>query len=218
PQQPVRARDQGDLDAEGREDVHELGTDEPAADDDHPARELLEPHHGVAGVVGDVVQPRDVRDPGASSGRHHDLVGGDLLGAVRGLHGELLDTGEPGQPGVEGDVRVLLGPVAAAALGDGVDPAEDAVPDVRPPDLLQLQVDPQPGAGGGSAGDVGGVHEHLRRYAADVQAGAAVGVGRADPLVNDCHAPVGEPVVEDRVPGTGADDDQVEVPHWSILS
>jgi hypothetical protein len=52
------------------------------------------------------------------------------------------------------------------------------------------------------------VHEHLRGDAPDVQARAAEGA-----LLDDRDVPTGEPLVRDGVAGTGADDDQVEVPH-----
>ena len=60
--------------------------------------------------------------------------------------------------------------------------------------------------------EVGGVHEHLRGDAADVEAGAA-----ERPVLDERHVEVLEPRVEERVARAGADDDQVVVPHGQRL-
>jgi hypothetical protein len=62
------------------------------------------------------------------------------------------------------------------------------------------------------SGEVGGVHEHLRGDAADVEAGAA-----ERSVLDERHVEVLEPRVEERVARTGADDDQVVVPHGQRL-
>ncbi len=206
-QHPTGAADHGDLDAQGREHVRELRAYEPGAHDDHPAGQLVEPHHRIAGVVADLVQARDVRDRRVTTGGHHDPVGADRLRPSGGVHGQLLDAGEPGEAFVEGDIRVVFGAVAAATGRDLVDPAEDPVPDVAPAHVAQFEVDAELRTARRGAGDVSGVHEHLRRDAADVQAGAAVGVVGTDTLVDHGDVPIGEPVVDDRVAGTGTDDD-----------
>jgi hypothetical protein len=56
------------------------------------------------------------------------------------------------------------------------------------------------------------VHEHLRGDAADVEAGAA-----ERSVLDERHVEVLEPRVEERVARTGADDDQVVVPHAQRL-
>ena len=118
---------------------------------------------------------------------------------------------EVAPPAEHGDVLALL-PVAPAARGVGVDPAEDPVPDVGPADAGQLQVDAQRGRLLRRPGQTGRVDVHLARDATDVEAGAAEGA-----RLDDRHRLVGEPVVDDRVAGAGTDDAEIEVAHGPMV-
>ena len=78
-----------------------------------------------------VVEPGDLGDDGPAAGGEHHLVGGDRRA------GPGVDRPVAGEPGValeERDVLQTLRAVAAAGDGDRVDPAEDAVADLRPAD------------------------------------------------------------------------------------
>ena len=106
---------------------------------------------------------------------------------------------------------VVLGPltpVVAPGLRHRVEPPEDPVADVRPADLVDVGVDAEPRAVLGLQGELGGVHEHLGRDAADVAARAAEGR-----LLDDADVEVAQRLVRDRVARSGPDDDQVMVRH-----
>ena len=96
--------------------------------------------------------------------------------------------------------------------GDRVDPAEHAVADVGPAHLVDGGVDAEMAGARHGPRDVGGVHEHLGRDAAHVQAGAAEGA-----VLDQRHVEVVEAGVEEGVARAGADDDQVVVAHRSRL-
>jgi hypothetical protein len=104
-------------------------------------------------------------------------------------------------------------PVVPAAGGDRVDPAEDPVPDVGPAHLVDAGVDPVPPGVPDVLGDIGRVDVHLGRDAADVQAGAA-----EDAVLDQADVEMVEPVVDDRVAGAAADDDQVMMAHLGRLT
>ena len=200
--------------------MRELGGDDSATQDHQGAGQLLHPHDVVVGAVGHARLGDHRRYPGTRAGRQDDLVAGDGGGhpglAVADLQGAL--AGESGDVAVEGDVRGLVAAaVLLAALRDRVDAlAED-------PLLQRLPVHPPAGDGdlrGGRptdginavgadvlelADDIGGVDVHLRRDAADVDAGAA-----EDALLDDGDLAVVE-FLGDGVAGAGADDDQVVV-------
>ena len=105
-------------------------------------------------------------------------------------------------------LRAPVRAVVPPGVRDRVDPAEHAVADVGPPHLVDRRVDPEVAGPGDGARDVGGVHEHLGRDAADVEAGAAE---RA--VLDQRDVEVLEAGVEERVARAGADDDQVVVAH-----
>ena len=146
--------------------------------------------------------PSNVRDPDPAAGGDHEPVRGDL-GAV----------GEP-QPVVGDEAGVLaeqadvpaLRAVALPGRRDRVDPAEDAVTDLTPPDPVEGEVDPERRRVLGRAGQVGRVDVHLGGDAADVEAGAA-----ERPALDQRDAPVVEPLIGDRVGRSAADDAQVDV-------
>jgi hypothetical protein len=187
-----------------REDVGELRPDEPAADDADPLRKRVDPHHGVAGVVRDGVQTRDVGDPGAGARRDHDLVRGDLHS------GAGVDLARPGEP-AGAVVNVDVGQPPAELLArvrDRVDPPEDPVPDRPPVGWTRPGPDAECRPVLGVPLEVGRVDEHLRGDAPDVETGAAEAA-----LLEDRDPSAGEAVVHDRVAGTGADDGEVVVGH-----
>src|SRR5690606_38105743 len=81
-QQPLTTDHLGDLAAEGREHVAELGGDDPATDDHDPAGQVVDTHDGVGGVIVHVGQARDVRDHRGRSGGEHESVTGDGRGGA----------------------------------------------------------------------------------------------------------------------------------------
>ena len=87
--------------------------------------------------------------------------------------------------GIQGD-GVLAAPVVLARVGDGVDPAEHAVPDRGPVDRRRGEVHSESGGIGGVEDPVGRHDEHLGGDAPDVQAGAPEGAslddGRVEPV------------------------------------
>ena len=126
-----------------------------------------------------------------AAGRDHELVGGDLLGADR----QPPRADEVAPPAEDGDVVALLPVLAGRSADVVVDPAEDPVPDVRPADPDQLEVDPQragllaaygPGRPGRRT-SCSGCSPTLRQ------------VPPNRPGLDDRDRLLGEPVVEDRV-------------------
>ena len=144
------------------------------------------------------------------TGRDHEPVGADLL--VADL--QHLGRDEPAPARGRGPRWRCRRRYASPPADDRVDAAEDAVAHLIPADVdLRPTSDPEAAAVPRGLGEVGRVGEHLRRDAADVQAGAA------EPLlpVDEGDLPVREPLVDDRVAAAGADDAQVEVPHAPIV-
>ena len=125
-------------------------------------------------------------------------------GSGGGDHLEPALADEPAAAGVHGDVGALERAVAPAALGDGVDATEHPVADVAPVDGVDVGIDAEPGGVLDGLHDVGGVHEHLRRDAPPVHAGAA-----EVPLLDDRDRQVVELGAEDGVAAAGSDDDEV---------
>jgi len=209
--QHVGAVDQRDLGREAGEDVRELGGDVASADDDETARQLVDAHDGVGGVdaVGGLRQAGHVEGPGPRAGGDDDVRRGDPR--VADLQRRGVD--EAGLAVEDRDVLAALAPVEAAG-GDGVDAAEDPVADRRPVGVPELELHTKPACLGDARGEVRGQHEHLGGDAAAVEAGAAERLVALD----QGDIPVGEPFVDERVPGPGTDDGEVEVLHAAILS
>ena len=146
--------------------------------------------------------PSIVRDPDPGTGRDDEPVRGDLGAVVEpqsGLGDEAAVLTE------QADVPTLR-PVALARRRDRVDPAEDAVPDLAPPDPVEGEVHPERAGVLGRAGQVGRMDVHLGRDAADVEAGATEGAA-----LDQRDAPVVEAFVGDGVGRSAADDAQVDV-------
>ena len=192
--------------------MRELRGDVARTKDDHVLGERVDPHDGVGGVERDA----GLRDHGwhgrAAARGHDDAVRGELDRPTGKVDHQPARTGEPRVPLVEGDVRAPGGAIVAARHRDGVDASEDAVAHVDPPHLVHRGVDAEVAGALDGARDIGGMHEHLRRDAADVQARATE---RA--TVDQRHVEWGEPGVEERVARAGADDDEVVVAHSSNL-
>ena len=106
------------------------------------------------------------------------------------------------------DVGAVLDAVAQPTRRDRVDPAEDAFTDVGPAGSAHRAVHAEPRAVAGLVGQVCGVDEHLGGYAADIQAGAAVGA-RVHTAIDDRDLLVREAVIGQRVSAAGTDDDEV---------
>ena len=207
-QQRLTALHLGHRHAERREHVRHLAGDEAPADDRHPGREGVQPHHGVGGVhpvlgVGRA-QAVDVEADGVAPGGDDEPVGGHLLA---GREGEATLAGEGGVGAVQGGV-LLPAAVGLAAGRDRVDPPEDAVADGRPVDRGLREGHAEPVGLVRLEHPVGGQHEHLRRDAADVQAGAPEGAA-----LDDRDVEAVELRDQQRVARTAADDDQVVVRH-----
>src|SRR5699024_2729964 len=166
----------------------------------------------VGGVRRRLGQAVDGRERGAGAGAEHDGVGRDrLLAAVLAGDVERPVPGEAGGAAQQGEIRVVLvvPAVLLAAGGDRVDAPEDAVADRRPVHVLQLLGETEAGGVGGGVGEIGGVHEHLRGDAPEVQAGAAEDAVGADAAVDLHDAAVGELRARERVRGAGADQGDV---------
>ena len=120
-------------------------------------------------MVADLVEPRDRGNEGPCTRRDHDLFGRDDV--VTDL--DLLGGDEGRRILVDGDVVESLAVVLAGG-GDRIDTVEDPVADRRPVGPVEGGVHAKPWACvGGELGDLGGVHEHLRRDTTHVHAGAA---------------------------------------------
>ena len=204
-EQHVGAADHGDPHAERREDVGELACDEPGPEDHQRLGELGDPHDVLVGEVPHPGVADHVGDVRPRAGGHHDDIAGDGL-ARPGVDGARAD--EAGVPVVDGDVLAAVAPEVLAALGDRVDAVvEHAGLHRRPVDAVDVGVDVEAGGLADLLDGVGGVDEHLGRDAPDVEAGAPEA-----PLLADRDRLVGEVVVDQRVAGAGADQDDVEVP------
>ena len=106
-----------------------------------------------------------------------------------------------------------LGPEATALGRDRVGLVEDPVPDGGPVHAGERGLDPELGCAAYLVGDVRGVHEHLARDAASVEAGAAEGAG----LDQRDRALRGQCLGHQDVAGSGTDDDQRKVSHFRRL-
>ena len=105
------------------------------------------------------------------------------------------------------NLTYLLGTMFTAGR-DRVDPAEHPVDDVVPADPVDARVHAVFRGGADGVRDLGRVHVHLRRDAADVEAGAAEGA-----LLEDRHLLALVAFVEDRIARSRADDGEVVMGH-----
>ena len=191
---------------ERAEDVGELAGDEAAAEHDQVLGHRLDAHDVVARVVADLGQAGDVGDHRPRPGGDHDLTCLDAVDTGGGGDLHLPFTDESASSRVHGDVGALVGAVARAAFGDGVDTTEHPVADVEPPHAINMGIDAEMGGVLDGLHDVCRVDEHLRRDATAVETGAA-----EHPFLHDCDLPVVRRRGNDRVATAGAKDDQVVV-------
>ena len=204
----IASNDEGDLRAEKAEHIAEFRSDIAAAEYGEPLRQLVDSHDRVGGVVADLVEARDRRNEGSCARRDHDLLGRDDV--VTDL--DLLGADEGRRVLVDSDVVETFA-VLLTGGGDWIDTVEDAVADRSPVGPVEGGVHAQPRAGVGSEfGDLGGVHEHLRRDATHVHAGATE---KASLDHGDIEVVVLR--TDDRVPGSRADDDEVVRAHGRRL-
>ena len=96
--------------------------------------------------------------------------------------------------------------IATSAVGNRIDPPEDAIPNSGPIGAVKAGGDAVAARRRDGVCDVGRVHEHLGGDAPHVQAGAA-----EDAPFDDRNRPVVEFRAGDGVSRAGSDDDQVEV-------
>jgi hypothetical protein len=155
----------------------------------------MERNTGVADLIG---------DNRVGAGGDDDLVGCDV---VPGVDMQRLGTGEGRVAEERCRVRAVDAEVPAT-VGDRVDPAEDAVTDVRPADGIQRGIQAVLARVRHGIGNVGGIDVHLGGDATDVDAGAPEG-----PRLDDRDAVVVEVRSDQGVARAGADDCQVEVSH-----
>jgi hypothetical protein len=177
--------------------VGELGGDVAAAHDDHAGRQLVEAHDRVRGVVADAGLGDRRGDHRAGAGGQHDPVGGDP-GAV--VDGQLVRAGKAGPP-LDQRHRIRLSPAAASRGGVPVGLGERPVPDGRPVDPGELDLDPELGCAAYLSRDLGGLDQHLARDAPPVNARAAE---RA--RLDQRDGPLGAILGHQVVAGTRADD------------
>ena len=204
----IASNDEGDLRTEQAEHIAELRGDVAATEYGESFRQLVDSHDRVGGVVADLVEPRDRRNEGSCAYRDHDLLGRDDV--VADL--DLLGADEGRRVLVDGDIVEALAVVLTGG-GDWIDTVEDPVADGCPVGPLEGGAHAQPRAGvGGEFGDLGGVHEHLRRDATHVHTGATekASLDHGDIEVVVLWA-------DDRVPGSCADDDEVVRAHGRRL-
>ena len=159
-------------------------------------------------MVADLVEPRDRRNEGSCARRDYDLPGRDDV--VTDL--DLLGADEGRRVLVHGDVVEAFAVVLTGG-GDRIDTVEDAVADRRPVGPVEGGVHAQLRTGGGGEfGDLGGVHEHLRRDATHVHTGATE---QASLDNGDFEVVVLR--TDDRVPGSRANDDEIVRAHGRRL-
>ena len=119
---------------------------------------------------GPSVEAGDVGQRGAAAGGQDVPVGGH---GDAGAGVELVVADEAAPAAVHRDVGALRAlPVGPAAGGDRVDPPEDPVAQTPPVDAVDVHRHVELGGPPGAVGEVGGVDEHLRRDAPDVEARA----------------------------------------------
>jgi hypothetical protein len=157
----------------------------------------------VARVVRHLVEAGDVGDERLRSrGDDHALAADPDAVDL-----ELAFADEAGVALVDHDVVEAV-TVLPPTLGDRVDATEHAADDRRPIRPVEVGGDAVLGGVGRAArrlGDVGGVDQHLRRDATTVEAGAAEGAA-----FDHRDAPAVHLGADQRVAGTGTDDDEVE--------
>lgn len=154
------------------------------------------------------VETEDIRDTRARPCRQDDLVSSDA--SVPDLDGVGID--ELRLVGVDVDVLQPLA-VLEPTSRNGINASEDSVTDGGEGCPAELQIDPQLGCLGRRGRKVRREHEHFRRYAADIEAGAPEGA-----RVDDGGASVGKFLVQDRVSRARTNDDDVVVLHEPSLS
>ena len=199
--------DNGHPAAQTLEHVGHLHGDEPAAQDHQMLGKGIDPHDVVRGSEGHAAQAVDRRHGRPGAHGQDDPISGDL-GVVDG-HGPR--AGEAGGVPVHGDVVQRL-PVGQPAVGNGVDSSEYAIPDGRPVGPARSGPQPEVVAMSGGQRDIGGVHEHLRRDAAPVHAGAA-----ERPRLGNGDVPVVVLGTDHRVAGAAAEDQEVVMGHgWDL--
>jgi hypothetical protein len=111
----------------------------------------------------------------------------------------------------DGDVVTSL-PEASTVGSLWVDPTENPIPNLPPPDAAEVQINTEPGRLDRRGRKIGRVDEHLAGNAADIEA-CATECAHFD----QGNAQLVEPVVDDGVSGSGADDAEVKVPHLAIV-
>lgn len=147
-QQAVSTGGDDDLGTEGGEDVRHLHGDVAGPDDEHPRRQVRQPHHGVGGVQLDALalggSRQLVGDHGVGPGGHDHLAGTDLLGpTVEQRHLELARPGET-RPTAQQVHPFLVAAIGLTGRGDRVDPPEDAVAHVGEAHPLERRIDTEP--------------------------------------------------------------------------
>ncbi len=184
----------------------QLRGDVAAAEDGEAAGEFGQTHDGVRRVIAGVLQAGDVGDRGHGPGGDDHVVGGDAVaGPVVAVDHQLAGAGEATRAVIDGDVVETVAVFLAAGC-DRIDATEHPVDDVAPAHAVDRQIDAEFGGVTGHLHHVGGVHEHLRRDAAPVEAGTP-----EDAPLDDGDACVVEVGRDDAVARTGSEDDQVVV-------
>ena len=163
------------------EDVREFRCHEATSDDHQMLGQLGDAHDGVAGVIVDAGREDGRRDHRPRARRDHHLIGGEFFTGVgaQQIAPVGLNRPEPGVLAVHVDIGCRA-PVVLAAQRDRIDAPEDARDDVVPAHPVDVRVDAVARRTSDRLGDLGGVDEHLRRDAPDVEAGAAEGALLAD--------------------------------------
>ncbi|SIK86837.1 Uncharacterised protein [Mycobacteroides abscessus subsp. abscessus] len=213
-QQARAARNHGDLRAQPTEHMRELRGDETAAHDQYPSRQFRQPHDVVVGVVRHAAcgdhrrndRPRTGRDHHLPRLQHRPVAQLETVHRVAVGIGPRLD--EPRFLLKDSDIRAILHAIAQSGRRDGIDPAEDPIPDIAPPGAVNRAVHAQPCALTCLIGQVRRIDEHLGRDATDVQTGTAVRASVHAPI-DDRYLLVGEPIVGQGVCAAGTDDDEV---------
>ena len=179
-----------------------LSRDVAAADDHHRRRQRVDPHDRVGGVERNVVQADDLGDARPGADCEHDSFAAELLP---------VDLEHPGSDEA-GLADVHIDPTPAPGLDRvlrrRIDAREDAVADGGPVGADQLGADPVAAGVADRLGDIGRVHQHLRRDAAAVEAGTAEPIA-----LDDRDTQTVEARGREHVAGPRADDHQVVVGH-----
>jgi len=107
---------------------------------------------------------------------------------------------------------VALLPVGPPVGRFGINPAEDAFLNLAPSNSLQVQINPEPVGLNRRGGKIGRVDEHLAGNTANIEAGPTKGAH-----LDQRDTEVIESLIDDRVPGPGANNAKVEVLHAAIV-